>query len=166
MNITDPGMPIRSSKLRVLVVDDNLDGAEALCAVLASMGCTTALASDGAQGLAKAGAFDPHLALIDFEMPNMSGCDVARHLRTGPMRSSARLICLTGRSQPDDRRLCIDAGFDDFFTKPMHPARLAEVVVAANAELLRQQVASVTGRVGPSLRASASRSFLRRQCTA
>lgn len=125
-------------RLRVLVIDDNVDGAEALSALLASMGCTTAVAFDGAQGLATAVGFDPHLALIDLEMPGMSGCDVARHLRAGQARSSARLICLTGRGQPEDRRLCIEAGFDDFFTKPMPPESLTEVVAAASAGLWRR----------------------------
>lgn len=61
----------------------------------------------------------------------MSGCDVAQHLRAGQAPRSVRLICLTGRGQPEDRRLCIDAGFDDFFTKPMPPESLSEVVAAA-----------------------------------
>lgn len=102
------------------------------------MGCTTAVAFDGAQGLATAAGFDPHLALIDLEMPGMSGCDVARHLRAGQARSSARLICLTGRGQPEDRRLCMEAGFDEFFTKPMPPESLSEVVAAANAGVWRR----------------------------
>lgn len=138
MATTDPSVPRSPSNLRVLVVDDNVDGAEALCALLASMGCTTAVAFKGSQGLAMAGAFDPHLALIDLEMPDMSGCDVARQLRAGQVRSSVKLICLTGHGQPEDRRLCLDAGFDDFFTKPMLPERLVEVVGAANAELCQQ----------------------------
>ena len=138
MATTDPSVPRSPSNLRVLVVDDNVDGAEALCALLASMGCTTAVAFKGSQGLAMAGAFDPHLALIDLEMPDMSGCDVARQLRAGRIRSSVKLICLTGHGQPEDRRLCLDAGFDDFFTKPMLPERLVEVVGAANAGLCKQ----------------------------
>jgi DNA-binding response OmpR family regulator len=124
-------------QLRVLVVDDNVDGAEALCALLASMGCATAVAFDVAQGLATAARFDPDLALIDLEMPGMNGCDMARCLRVPQAHSSARLICLTGRGHAEDRRLCIDAGFDDFFTKPMLPETLVEVVSMANAALIR-----------------------------
>lgn len=83
-------------QLRVLVVDDSRDGAETLCALLQCIGCATAVAFDGAQGLAAAAAFDPHLALIDLEMPGMSGCEVARNFRAGKPRSAPRLICLTG----------------------------------------------------------------------
>lgn len=130
-----------SAALRVLVVDDNVDGAEALCAVLASLGCATAVAFDGAHGLATAAAFDPHLALIDLEMPDMSGCDLARRFKAGQGGSSAWLICLTGRGQSEDRRLCMEAGFDDFFTKPMLPDSLIHVVATANAALGASTVA-------------------------
>ena len=51
-------------------------------------------------------------------------------------RGKARLICLTGRSQPLDRRNCIDAGFDDFFTKPIAPESLARLVAAASVAIL------------------------------
>lgn len=136
MDPPEPGIPLRAA-LRVLVVDDNVDGAEALCAVLESMGCATAVAFDGAHGLAKAATFDPHLALIDLEMPGMNGCDVARQLRADELGRPARLVCLTGRGQPEDRRLCMAAGFDDFFTKPMRPKCLADMVAAASAALER-----------------------------
>jgi CheY-like chemotaxis protein len=126
--------------LRVLVVDDNVDGAQALCAVLSSMGWETAAAFGGAQGLAAAAAFDPHLALIDLEMPDMNGCDVARRLRAPPAESSAWLICLTGRSHPEDRRLCMQAGFDDFFVKPLRLESLVEWVAGAARPRRREAV--------------------------
>jgi CheY-like chemotaxis protein len=146
MSAPDPGVGCSAAGLRVLVVDDNADGARALCALLASMGCTTAVAFDGRQGIAAAMVFDPHLALIDLEMPDMSGCDVARQLRAGPLRSSARLICLTGRGRPEDRRLCNDAGFDDFFSKPMLPDSLMALVTVASARL-RQSGKQLSCRV-------------------
>lgn len=90
-------------RLRVLVVDDGVDNTEALCALLASMGCQTAAAFSGAAGLATAARFDPHLAFIYPEMHGMGGCEVARLLRAGSTACSAWLICLTGRGQPRDR---------------------------------------------------------------
>lgn len=114
--------------LRVLVVDDNVDGAEALCALLASMGCTTAVAFNGSNGLAIAARFEPHLALIDLEMPDMNGCEMVRRLRAGKACRPSRLVCLTGHGQPEDRRLCIDAGFDAVYTKPMLPGSVAELL--------------------------------------
>lgn len=120
-------------QLRVLVVDDGVDNTEALCALLDSMGCQTAAASSGAEGLAAAASFHPHLAFIDLEMPGMGGCEVVRQLRAGHPACSARLVCLTGRGQARDRRNCLDAGFDDFFTKPLAPASLAQLVAGVQA---------------------------------
>ena len=99
-------------QLRVLVIDDTVDNAEALCILLRAMGCLTAVAFSGTQGITAAAGFDPHLAFIDLEMPGMGGCEVAGHLRASDPEGTARLICLTGRGQPDDRRTCMDAGFD------------------------------------------------------
>ena len=124
--------------LRILVVDDNIDGAETLCELLRSMGCTTAVAFDGAQGLATAAQFDPHLALIDLEMPGMNGLELARHLRASQPRSAAWLVCLTGRGRPDDRRLSEDVGFDEFFTKPIQMQNLVRLVADTTAALQRQ----------------------------
>lgn len=150
MATNDPRVSAAPQVLRVLVVDDNVDGADALCALLAAMGCSTAVAYNGTQGLAAAAAFDPHLAVIDLEMPDMSGCDVAAQLKADPARRAARLVCLTGRGQPEDRRLCIAAGFDQFFTKPMPPESLADVVAAANAALNGPEEACINGEAARS----------------
>lgn len=128
-------MPEATPQLRVLVIDDSADNAEALCLLLRAMGCLTAVAFSGTQGIAAVAAFDPHLAFIDLEMPGMGGCEVARHLQASRPKGTARLVCLTGRGQPDDRRTCMDAGFDDFFTKPMTPGSLAKVVAESSAAL-------------------------------
>lgn len=128
-------MPDATPQLRVLVIDDNVDNVEALCAFLEVMGCRTASAFGGKEGLAAALGFDAHLAFIDLEMPGMGGCEVVRHLRATQPPCSARLICLTGRGHPDDRRTCLAAGFDDFFTKPLAAASLAQVLAQANAAL-------------------------------
>jgi CheY-like chemotaxis protein len=130
-------MPDATSQLRVLVIDDSVDNAEALCALLAVMGCLTAVAFSGTDGIAAAPRFDPHLAFIDLEMPGMGGFDVARHLRASRPEVDAQLICLTGRGQPGDRQACLDAGFDEFYTKPMALESLAQVVDAANGALRR-----------------------------
>jgi two-component system, sensor histidine kinase len=127
-------LPDATPHLRVLVIDDSVDSAETLGALLAGMGCETVVAFDGAQGVAAAKGFHPHLAFIDLEMPGMGGCEVARRLRSHP-KGSTRLICLTGRGEPDDRRTCMGAGFDDFFTKPLRPESLARVLAESAAAL-------------------------------
>lgn len=113
------------------MVDDSVDNAEALCALLGQMGCLTAIAFSGPQGLENAAAFAPHLAFIDLEMPGMGGCEVARRLRTDPSSAGMRLICLTGRGQARDRWMCLSAGFDDFYIKPIAPESLQRIVTAS-----------------------------------
>jgi CheY-like chemotaxis protein len=127
--------PAETSKLRVLVVDDNIDGADALSAVLQAMDCLTAVAYNGPEALNTAATFSPHLAFVDLEMPGMNGRDVVRHLRANHPDRQLRLVCLTGRDLPEDRRLCLEAGFDEFVTKPMEPTALAGMLAAANARL-------------------------------
>ncbi len=113
------------------MIDDNVDNAEMLSALLRVMGCTTAVAFSGCQGLAAARTFNPQLVFVDLEMPDMGGCEVVRQLRADLNEEAARFICLTGRSQPGDRRVCLDAGFDHFFTKPLMPGTLARAVAAS-----------------------------------
>lgn len=120
---------------RVLVIDDRANIADLLCSLLELLGCVTDVAYNGADGIAEAARFEPHLAFIDYEMPGMDGCQVARHLRAIHPKGSLRLICLTGRGHPDDRSTCLAAGFDEFFTKPMPQESLEEVVAALNAVL-------------------------------
>ena len=122
-------------QLRVLVIDDSADNAEALSALLEVMGCATAVAHSGRDGIALFTEFDPHLAFVDLEMPEMGGCEVVVHLVAKRGEGSARFFCLTGRGHPDDRRTCMEAGFDDFFTKPITYDRLAEIVAVSSAAL-------------------------------
>ena len=119
-------------QLRVPVIADN---AEARCAFLAALRCKAVMALDGAQGVAAAAQFDPHLVFSDLEIPGMGGCDVARQMRAHRTKSNAIFICLTGRCQPGDRRMCKETGFDDFFTNPMFPGRVATIVNASVAAL-------------------------------
>jgi CheY-like chemotaxis protein len=126
-------MPDATPQLRVLVIDDSADNAEALGALIATMNCQTHIALSGREGVLAAARLDPQLIFIDLEMPGMDGCEVARYLRHARTPNPAKLVCLTGRGQPDDRRLCLDAGFDDFYTKPMPPDTLARVVAASHA---------------------------------
>jgi CheY-like chemotaxis protein len=126
-------MPDATPPLRVLVIDDSVDNAEMLAALLAVMGCLTAVAYTGGQGLAADLAFGPQLVFIDLEMPDMGGCEVVRQLRASHARASVRCVCLTGRGRPEDRRICLEAGFDDFYTKPLKPDMLARVLATSSA---------------------------------
>jgi DNA-binding response OmpR family regulator len=71
---------------------------------------------------------DPDIVFIDIGLPDASGCDIARTLRSAPNGSRRRLVALTGYSDSATRRLAVDAGFDDFVVKPFSSENLASLL--------------------------------------
>jgi PAS domain S-box-containing protein len=112
---------------RILIVEDNEDSREMLRVVLERQGQEVFEAGDGAEGVAVASRVRPHLAFVDLGLPVMDGYEVARQLRRLP-EPPARLIALTGYGQVEDRRRCLEAGFDDHIVKPIDPLRLAQLL--------------------------------------
>ncbi len=110
--------PPAPASLRVLVVDDNVDAADTLGALLDMCGHEVALAHDGAGALAQAGIFQPHVVFLDIGLPDMSGFDVAQAMRRMPSIGKAMLVALTGWGAEQDRQRSNDAGFDAHLTKP------------------------------------------------
>jgi two-component system CheB/CheR fusion protein len=117
-----------SSRLRVLVVDDDVDGANSLCLLLEAMGCEAAACSDGPEGLGFAVRFAPQLAIIDLDMPRMRGCEMVRHLRLQESPDLAMVVCLTGFPRPDVRQPGAGAGFDCHVMKPISSATLSDIL--------------------------------------
>jgi signal transduction histidine kinase len=109
----------RAVKSRVLVVDDNVDGADMLAMSLEQLGCVTCIAHDGPSALRMAETFDADLALLDLGLPVMDGYELARRLRELPRYAATRLVAITGYGQAADRRRSGDAGFDDHLVKPV-----------------------------------------------
>jgi PAS domain S-box-containing protein len=104
--------------LRVLVVDDNADGANMLRAFVNTMGHETAIAFDGPSGLAQAKAFQPDLILLDIGLPGMNGYEVARSVRQEGALSDVYLAAVTGWGTEEDKSRAREAGFDIHLTKP------------------------------------------------
>ena len=117
---------------RVLVIDDNVDSAEALRDFLVCSGHAVEIASDGAEGLRRAAALSPDVILCDVGLPGMSGYDVAKALRATP-GPHALLVAVTGYGSEDSRRSALAAGFDAHVVKPVAPEQLAQLVAAAPA---------------------------------
>jgi CheY-like chemotaxis protein len=105
--------------LKVLVIDDNPDVAEALAALLEFDGHEIRMAHDGDSGLRMAATFTPDVVFCDIGMPGMSGHEVAARLRLDPKHESTLLVAVTGWGNEDDKRLSVEAGFDMHFTKPI-----------------------------------------------
>jgi CheY-like chemotaxis protein/two-component sensor histidine kinase len=109
---------------RVLLADDNRDGAETLGMFLGLQGHEVHLAYGGAEALNLARKLRPEVAVLDIGMPDLSGYDVARCIRREPWGERVTLIALTGWSQEKDKRRAELAGFDHHVTKPVDPERL------------------------------------------
>ncbi|WP_418317064.1 ATP-binding protein [Piscinibacter sakaiensis] len=116
------------SNTRILVVDDNNDVADSLVELLRLVGYTAELARDGEQALEAAEAWHPDVVLLDIGLPTISGREVAKRLRERPWADGLLLIALTGWGQFEDRRLSLEAGFDDHLVKPVDLDRLLDVL--------------------------------------
>ncbi|WP_229210544.1 ATP-binding protein [Duganella sp. CF517] len=126
-----------ASSLRVLVVDDNVDAAETLTALLEFKGHTVAAAHDGPAALAAALSLSPQVVFLDIGLPGMSGYEVARALRAMPALDGVALIALTGWGTDADRLKTDAAGFDHHLTKPVSFDEILRMLTA----LERQQKA-------------------------
>jgi signal transduction histidine kinase len=115
---------VAQEPIRILVVDDNTDGARSLSRVLAFSGNTVRTAHDGIHALAIAREFLPEIVLLDIGMPGMNGYEVAKNLRGMPELAQSMLVALTGWGSEDDRRKTREAGFDHHLTKPVEMSRL------------------------------------------
>jgi CheY-like chemotaxis protein len=111
-----------------LVVDDNVDGAEMLALFLDLSGHSTRLAHSGREALALVEEFEPQIVFLDIGLPDMSGYEVARALRSRSSALRPRLVAVTGWGAEEDRRLAHDAGFDDHLVKPVDTKSVRELV--------------------------------------
>jgi signal transduction histidine kinase len=124
--VTASGRPAR----RVLVVDDNEDGAHMLADILRALGHQVACAYDGPGALATAASFAPDVALLDIGLPVMDGYEVAQgFLRDGRL-CRTRLVAITGYGQEQDRERTAAAGFIAHLVKPVDFDRLRALVEA------------------------------------
>ncbi len=122
-----PGGP-KHAGFRILVVDDNADGADLLAMTLDAWGHRTHVAYDGPGALDAVEAFGPQIIFLDIGLPGMDGYEVARRLRALPGRAGVALVALTGWGAESDRRRALDAGFDVHLTKPVDRAEIEGVL--------------------------------------
>jgi pilus assembly protein CpaE len=120
---------------RILVIDDEADLLDMMRLVLEQRGGhQTVLSAEAEDGLAQALADPPDLAILDVMMPGMTGYDICRRLRANPATASVPILILTARAQPMDRDAALQAGADDYMTKPVTMSELLERVDALLAK--------------------------------
>jgi signal transduction histidine kinase/CheY-like chemotaxis protein len=112
---------------RVIVVDDNEDGARSLGALLAAQGHNVAVYLKAEEALAAADEIPPRVAFIDLNMPGMDGLELARRLRATREGATMRLVAVTGMGRESDIARTRAAGFDVHLTKPADPDRIMEL---------------------------------------
>ena len=117
--------------MRVLVVDDNRDTADALAWLLQSIGHEPHTGYDGPSALLAAERHSPDVIIQDLGMPVMSGYDIARRMRKLSAARHAFLVAMTGRRRPDALRIAKEAGFDRLLLKPVGLSALEEALAAA-----------------------------------
>lgn len=109
---------------RVLIADDNPQGAELLEAYLGDSDCDIRIATDGEETLREVQAWQPDLILLDIMMPKISGFEVCKRLRASPATRDVAVLMITALDQPSDIDRAVEAGTDDFLTKPINKTEL------------------------------------------
>ena len=124
----DPSWPTpdgASQKIRsILVVDDNVDAADSLGAMLEAWGYEVTVAHDGPAALAALQDTLPDIALLDIGMPAMDGYELAAHLRFQPGCEALPIVAITGAGGPEDVRRSRAKGFSAHLVKPVSAASL------------------------------------------
>lgn len=109
-----------SQRIRVLVVEDEAISRHDLCQVLHRSGYFSAGAANGAQALEMVRFFKPQAVIMDLRMPVLDGFETTRRLKADKNTAGIPVLALTGSSEPADRQQALEAGVDDFFTKPIN----------------------------------------------
>ena len=118
------------SARRILVVDDNVDAATTLAALLDMQGHRVEVVHDGAAAVESAAALRPDVILLDIGLPVMDGYAVCRAIRSTPSGKKIFIAAVTGWGHESDRRKSAAAGFDAHLVKPVDARSLTEVIAA------------------------------------
>jgi DNA-binding response OmpR family regulator len=112
----------------VLIADDNEPNRELLEVYLADIDCDIATAVDGADTLAKVEAFQPDVILLDVMMPKLSGFEVCQRLKSAAASSRIMILMVTALGELGDIERAVQAGTDDFLSKPVNRVELVKRV--------------------------------------
>ena len=126
--VHDQGHGSLDSPRRILVVDDNRDGAESLVEMLRLLGNEVLTAHDGLQAIERAGEFRPDVILMDIGMPHLNGLEATRRIRAQAWGNTMKVIAVTGWGQEADRERSRTAGCDGHLVKPVGLADLQRLL--------------------------------------
>lgn len=135
---------------RILIAEDRPDGVELMEAFLANTDYEVESAIDGEETLRKVQEWKPDVILLDIMMPKISGFEVCKRLKASPATRDIAILMVTALDQPHDIDRAVDAGTNDFLTKPINKAELLRRIQAALKsrqfkEPLEQTIAYIEG---------------------
>ncbi len=119
---------------RLLLIDDEPAIQTLVRLVLEGDGWQVLVAGEGVRGLALAREQHPDVILLDVALPDMSGLEICRQLKSDPNTASTPIAMLTAMAQETDRRAALSLGADDYVTKPWRPAALIARVTSLMAK--------------------------------
>ncbi len=125
--------------LRILLAEDNAVNQKLAQRMLERMGYTADTVRDGAQAVAAVGGGAYDVVLMDVQMPELDGLEATRRIRAGETGRRVHIVAMTANAMSEDREACLDAGMDDYVSKPIRPEALA-------AALERAGISSQEGR--------------------
>ncbi len=142
---------------RVLIADDNPTNVELLEVYLADLDCEIAVAVDGQDTLNKVASFKPDLVLLDVMMPKLSGFEVCKLLKGSPQTRGIMILMVTALNEAGDIERGVNAGTDDFLSKPVHKIELTKRVenmlklrhITDEVERLRRYIEGMEESSGP-----------------
>lgn len=146
-----------ATKSRILIADDNPTNVELLEVYLNDIDCTTAVAIDGQDTLQKVAGFRPDLILLDVMMPKLSGFEVCKKLKSDPATRGIMILMVTALNELGDIERAVNAGTDDFLSKPVNKLELLKRVenmlklrhMTDELERLRRYIEGMEDSAGP-----------------
>ena len=152
-----PKPPHQTPRSRVLIADDNEPNRELLEVYLAELDCEIATAVDGRDTLDKVDSFKPHVILLDVMMPKLSGFEVCERLKSDRDTSPIMILMVTALGELGDIERAVEAGTDDFLSKPVNKIELVKRVenmlklrhVSDELERLRSYISTMDDELPP-----------------
>ena len=142
---------------RILIADDNEPNRELLEVYLADVDCDIATAVDGSDTLEKVASFEPDIILLDIMMPKLSGFEVCQQLKADPVTRQIMVLMVTALGELGDIERAVEAGTDDFLSKPVNKIELVKRVenmlklrhVSDELQRLRSYISSMDNDLPP-----------------
>ena len=142
---------------RILIADDNEPNRELLEVYLADVDCEIATAVDGSDTLEKVASFEPDIILLDIMMPKLSGFEVCQQLKADPTTRHIMVLMVTALGELGDIERAVEAGTDDFLSKPVNKIELVKRVenmlklrhVSDELQRLRSYISSMDNDLPP-----------------